>query len=356
MGILKKSNTVFLTVVSVLLGISGAIGILFLGEVAVRTFTNIKFLGNSSNLFEANRFGISRGNAPNIQGLSFGEPVYTDNNGFRIPHPDYQYPPNQTNKVLILGDSVAFGPGVAEEKSFVGQLRASKPDWAIFNAAVIGYDVNDYLNVVRSLIAKGHSYKFVLLIMCLNDVSSDSAILLNNPSAPRILPFIERINKLNFATAANAWFRENSKLYLYIKGRVADPSALCFFPDYLQYEGNVDRKLNVVVEVAAELRRVGIPLFIVISPYEYQLRAREGATPKDRTADMLMLPQRKIAAFLSSKGVMTFDSTVFFLSQGAKVNSDFFLPFDPMHFSERGHTIMHMFITKLLSTLHPPKE
>lgn len=350
MGMLNNRKQLFFVGLSVLIGISGAIGILFLGEVTVRTWTNIIFIGNSYNLFEAKRFGTSRGNAPNIRGVSFQESVYTDGNGFRIPSPDYQYPTTQSNKVLILGDSIAFGPGVAEEKTFVGLLRASKPDWAIFNAAVVGYGVYDYLNVVRSLIDKGHHYKFTVLIMCLNDVSNGSAILLDNPSVPRTFSIVERIRNLTFGAAANQWLRKNSKLYLYIKGLVTNPSMRHFYADYLNYGDNVDQKLRVVEELASELRRVGIPLFIVISPYEYQLRARDITAHNDHVVADLMLPQRRIADFLSDKGVSNYDSTGFFLSQTAKGSANFFLPFDPMHLSESGHMVMHMFIDRLLHT------
>jgi hypothetical protein len=354
MGMHNSTKHLLFACVGVLVGISGAVGILFLGEVAVRTWTNIVFLGNSSNLFEANRFGTSRGNTPNIRGLSFDAAVYTDCNGFRVPSPDYQYPTTQSNKVLILGDSVAFGSGVAEEKTFVGRLRATKPDWIIFNAAVVGYSVYDYFNVVQSLIDKGHNFNFAVLILCLNDISSDSAILLDNRSAPRKFSIVERIRNITFAAEANEWLRENSKLYLYIKGIISDPSARYFYADYLNYDDNVDQKLLVVEALVYELRRVGIPLFVVISPYEYQFRARDITASKDRVVMDPWFPQRRIADFLSDKGVTTYDSAGFFLSQLTKGRQNFFLPFDAMHFSESGHMVMQMYIDNLLSSVYRP--
>lgn len=338
----------FIASASVLIGISLAIGILFLGEIIVRVTTNVIFLGNSSNLFEAKRFGQSIGNAPNIRGLAFHEPAYTDSYGFRIPNPGYRYPSAPRDKILILGDSVAFGPGVAEEKTFVGRLRASRPDSAIFNAAVIGYGVNDYLNVVRALLDKGSQYTVVLLVFCLNDVSSDSARLLDSSAVPQRFSAVERLRNLTFAAAANEWLRENSKLYLYVKGVVTDPSARYFLADYLNYDGRVDQKLGGVVELAAELSRAGIPLYIVISPYEYQLRTRDGVGPKDPIADDVMLPQRRIADFWGDKGLATYDSAGFFLSQVGRASSEYFLPSDPMHFSERGHAVMHRYIENVL--------
>jgi hypothetical protein len=45
--------------------------------------------------------------------------------GFRVPSADYRYPSNEAYRVPILGDSIAFGPGIPEQKTFVGVLRSS---------------------------------------------------------------------------------------------------------------------------------------------------------------------------------------------------------------------------------------
>ena len=243
---------------------------------------------------------------------------------------------------------------MTEEKTFVGRLRVSRPDSAIFNTAVIGYGVNDYLNVVRALIDKGSQYTFALLVFCLNDVSSDSARLLDSSVIPQRFSAVERLRKLTFMAAANEWLRENSKLYLYVKGVMTDPSARYFLADYLNYNGKIDQKLGAVVELAAELSRAGIPFYVIISPYEYQLRTRDGVGPKDHMVDDIMLPQRRIADFLGNKGLITYDSTGFFLSQVGRVSSEYFLPLDPMHFSERGHVVMHEYIENVLRLTKSP--
>lgn len=57
--------------------------LLLLGEGLCRIFSNINFQGTDRNLFVENVYGTSRGNAKNVETISFGIKVYTDENGFR---------------------------------------------------------------------------------------------------------------------------------------------------------------------------------------------------------------------------------------------------------------------------------
>jgi len=367
-------------VMAVLIGTCGALGILALGELAVRLGTDIVFLGNSANLFTQDRFATSRGNTPNVRGLAFHEPAYTDANGFRIPGPGYRYPSPESGRILILGDSVAFGPGVPEEKTFVGELRAWKPQWAVFNSSVMGYGLDDYLSVVRTLLPK-ERYDLVVLIVCLNDVSGVSGIILNDPAAaqpsangsplprnPSIpqgaanasqpprnpavaqpVSIVEKIRSIPLASAANDWLREHSKLYLFLRGIVTDPSARYFLADYPNYDETVDPKLRVLLAIVDEVRRAGIPILIVVSPYEYQLRAPQNQTSGQPGANV-MLPQKKIKTFMADHGVTVSDAAEFFRSQGVGGSQSLFLPFDPMHFSAEGHTVMFRYLQRLFES------
>ena len=218
--------------------------------------------------------------------------------GFRVPSADYRYPSNEAYRVLILGDSIAFGPGIPEQKTFVGVLRSAKPDWAIFNTAVIGYDLNDYLNVSKTLL-KTQRYQLAILVLCLNDISWVSAELLdaasisygattnksqnnamavaqahtNKDLAPSTL--VEQLRSVSIISTANDWLRTHSKLYLYLQDVITDPSARYFLADYKEYEDDIDAKLDPLLKIAAEFRNADIPLLIVISPYEYQLRGQD---------------------------------------------------------------------------------
>ena len=82
--------------------------LLLSGEMVVRLFSDINFLGNSSNLFVANAYGTSMGNARNSEAESFGIKVYTDEYGFRIDKDTFVKDRKYENSILILGDSVVL--------------------------------------------------------------------------------------------------------------------------------------------------------------------------------------------------------------------------------------------------------
>lgn len=54
-------------------------------------------------------------------------------------------------RVLLLGDSVTFGRGVADEDTFSRRLEELIPDCAAFNAGVSGYDTRQELHRLRRL-------------------------------------------------------------------------------------------------------------------------------------------------------------------------------------------------------------
>src|SRR5262245_3500551 len=119
-------------------------------EVDVRRTPDLPLLGNSATLFVPARFGTSTGNARDAEEVSFGQVVYLDRDGFRVPRRGYTSP--ATRALLLVGDSVTFGPGVPEPETFAGRLRAQLGSWNVLNAAVIGHALPDYLNVVRSVL------------------------------------------------------------------------------------------------------------------------------------------------------------------------------------------------------------
>ena len=296
--------------------------------------------------------------------------------GFRVPSADYRYPSDDVHRVLILGDSIAFGPGIPEQKTFVGLLRSAKPDWAIFNTAVIGYDLNDYLNVSKTLL-KTQRYQLAILVLCLNDISWVSAELLDGPpishsattntSRPNataivqsytnkdsVPSIVEQLRSLSIISTANDWLRTHSKLYLYLKDVITDPSARYFLADYKEYENNIDTKLDPLLKIANEFRNAGIPLWIVISPYEYQLRGQGQKDSALQASADVMLPQKKIEAFLSSHGINALDPINFFQAQVGARAASLFLPYDPMHFSETGHLLMFKFLERHINMIEAP--
>ena len=62
----------------------------------------------------------------NTNGYLYGVKAYTDNYGFRVSAESYKTEKNLANEnesILIIGDSVAFGNEVIEERSLSGILK-----------------------------------------------------------------------------------------------------------------------------------------------------------------------------------------------------------------------------------------
>ncbi len=171
---LGRRRSFALASASVLVGCVLAIALLAAAELVVRGTSDVNFNGISANLFSPNRFGTSIGNTPEISAVAFGTEVFTDANGFRVPGRDYRYPQEFEGSILILGDSVPFGPGVGESETFPGLLRLQNPRLRVYNAAVIGHATPDYPNVLAAVLEKTSPSK-VLLFLCLNDISTASA-------------------------------------------------------------------------------------------------------------------------------------------------------------------------------------
>lgn len=345
-----------------------AVGIVFafllvaIAEISVRSLTQVSFQGNSRNLITLDRFnGRTWGNTPNVTALSFGVPIYTDSNGFRVPSLDYRYPETAAKQVLILGDSVAFGPGVLEPDTFIGLLRAANPGWAIYNSSAIGYDTGNEADVVRDLLARGLRFSNVILVYCLNDVSTASAANIEtqtkmaepgsrepvrNVGPAKPVNLTERLKLIGFVQQLNDFLREHSKLFLYLKGTLTDPAQRYFLADYAAYQDPAALKgLDRLEVIANALKRQQISFAVIISPYEYQLRAN--ATLPDGRKDSLLLPQQEVAEFLKSKKIPYVDATEVFKRAAVRDKSTLFLKFDPMHLSVAGHQVMYEVINSV---------
>jgi lysophospholipase L1-like esterase len=354
----ERLRQCLLGIATVATGVAIAAGLVALGEISVRTFTNVTFGGNSRNLITGDRFnGRTWGNTPDVIARSFEAVIFTDHDGFRVPNRDYRYPDPASERILILGDSVAFGPGVAEPDTFVGLLRAANPSWAIYNSSVIAYDAPNYADVLSDLIARPESFSKVILVYCLNDVSAASAANIDKHSKMPGLAgnahsgpwssatgnspnLVEKLKRIGFISQLNDYLREHSKLYLYLKGISTDPGKRYFLADYAAYRDPAALSaLDYLDMIARTLRQRQIAFTVIISPYEYQLRAN-ATLPYAPEGDVL-LPQRAVTAFLKARGIDCVDATAAFQRAGLADKSKLFLRFDPMHFSAAGHRVMY---------------
>jgi lysophospholipase L1-like esterase len=319
--------------------------ILAAGELICRVFMDIPLLGNSPDLFISNAYGESKGNARNARAISFGADVFTDGYGFRI---DPQFPPKQNRSaVLILGDSVGFGPGVDESRSFAGLLRQELTSTTIYNSSVIGYGVSDYKNVVDLFVPQHPEIQKVYLIFCLNDVSVVSAEEIDRylQKSDRI----ERMKRVQVIGAINDFLRSRSKLYLFLKNELTDPSTRYFLAETGSYGVDDTRFASIlqpVEDIDRTLHERGIAFTVLIMPYEAQFRRDDPGSAA---------PQKRLSQYFQSHGIRSFDLKQTFAASGLP-SKKLFLYGDPMHFSVAGHRILFDWLMKDLrgaNSSHP---
>jgi hypothetical protein len=318
-----------------------------IGELCVRTFSGIDLLGNSKNLFVANAYGPTFGNTPNVEAISYGKTVYTDEHGFRVPKGGVPGDAGKTEAILILGDSVGFGAGVEEGDTLAGRLRARFAAKRIYNSSVIGYATNDYHNVVDAFVPQHPEVTAVALVLCLNDVTPSSAqnidSYLKTKSAP--VPeqnLTETLRSFAWISRANDYLRARSKLYLLFRHRLLGTqqrewkTLLHYYSDELAPD--VEQSANDIAAVAAELRQRSVRFAVVIVPFEHQL-----SHPADPESEV---PQKTIGALLSKASVRYIDARPYFSSENAA--TDYFLAYDPMHLSSMGHRVIADVIAEAL--------
>ncbi len=92
--------------------------------------------------------------------------VHANRDGFRARR-ELGAPPGKT-RLLLLGDSFAFGEGVEEPERFAEQMEALRPDWHIDNLGMTGYGLDLMLRAWRT-VGRGLRPEHVLLAVYTDD-------------------------------------------------------------------------------------------------------------------------------------------------------------------------------------------
>jgi lysophospholipase L1-like esterase len=283
----------------------------------------INFQDTERGLLREMAFGNTYGWKPKAEGVCFGKRVYIDEFGFR----KLASPQDSKDSWLILGDSVTFGVGVETKDTYAQLLQDDHPQTRIWNTAVIGYDARNYRDVFYRLMAGEQglkNLKRVLLFFCLNDVDLDEEMGKALGSRP---------NRSQVTESLLSFLRRNSKLYILAKNIFSDRSKFYFTQDYQLYKDKSDsfsETMSILSEMDAYSRDRNIEFSVVILPYEYQLRARN---------EQNLLPQKRLTAYLSEKGISYIDAYDYFAREEGDVKEDY-LYADFGHFSMKGHRVV----------------
>ena len=148
-----------------------------------------------------------------------------------IDQNDFAKKYRDAKKIVILGDSVAFGNGVKEEKTFAGLFRKNLTNHEIYNLALFGYQVEDYL-VQLDEISKLYPIEKIVYFLTLNDVYERAKVKTVKYGENKYRKGFKRIFNHEFFRQVNVFFRDKSYLYTFLKFQ--DQHFCLFFLLYLQ--------------------------------------------------------------------------------------------------------------------------
>ena len=253
-------------------------------------------------------------------------------------------PAEVDHRVLLLGDSIAFGSFLQYEKSFGPQLERYLNDHmpesvGIWNASVPGYNTGQ--EAVRfGAVSPIVRPQVVIVEYCMNDyherVRLTSGGVLDATGAGADKPF-------------TAMALVNSSLaFIFFKEKVKDAQRVWpeAFPTFTHYIHHIDQKAGwkeseqALLQIQQQAEKIGAKLLVVVFPVEQQLRIGERR------------PQDRLKQFSSEHHIEMLD---LYAALSARWREGLYVDYwnqvkmaDKLHLNEQGHRIVTDQIGKYL--------
>jgi lysophospholipase L1-like esterase len=189
--------------------VAGLLVMLILGEIALRVIDLGHPYYSAAEMYQpSDDPRVLFEPRPNFDGFSEGEPVKTNSRGLRERELPLT-PPTGTRRVVFLGDSVTFGPGVRDDEPYARLLEADlKADGAgqveTINAGVVGYNT---IQELGRLDEAGLAYQpdTVVLTFLVNDLLETFSI------------FDHQYEPTGVLANVKVWLRRNSNLFRFVQ-------------------------------------------------------------------------------------------------------------------------------------------
>lgn len=353
--------------------ISAFLCALVLMEIFVRVFIAPPSTGPALSLIDRN--------APYVFSLNPEHPEISAQ-GFR--NREVAVPkPSGLKRVLVLGDSLAYGLFVPRAKTFPKLLETyfQQKDLPVevLNTGVSGYTT---YNEVRFFESEGVRYEpdLVILAFCFNDIvnpvlhwGDEGDYFKNLPAAafPRYEEHLQVIKPRVYAPKSSVEkLLEHSELFRFLRGRWnlwqmrplrSVKQGGTKWPVYVDDEDPVSlRELEnpqspeslwlygLLRELKADVEKSGARLYVVFLPLAYQF---EPGYP--------FFPQKTLMDFCGKEGFHCLDPFEALRAAGGKklyLGRHRYHPKDIWHFSPQGHAVMSDFLAKALEGEFKGKE
>ena len=307
------------------------ITILFLIEFFIRVSFDITPQGISKGIRDESKNPIF--NFPNISSKKvFGKKVYTDENGFRVSD-NFIKKDDTLEEIFFVGGSVTFGSGVTQSNTFSGILEKKLSKYKIFNASVIGSNIENNLQIIdKKIDPKGLKYIFVNFslddIQNLDNLKKNSTLdMKKNINSS----FIERMKKNKVLIYINNFIRSKSVTYVLMKGIFLNSNERYYQYAINTFNENNINTLNLIMKKYSEKnKKLKNKMIFLMIPYSFQI--------SDKNCN-----ENDFAETIIENKIINFDLRIIkfkdkFCNDDNK--SQIFLKYDPGHLSEYGHTLV----------------
>ncbi len=307
------------------------ITILFLIEFFIRVSFDITPQGLSKGIIDISK--NPKFNFPNISSKKvFGKKVYTDENGFRISN-NLIKKDDRLENIFFVGGSVTFGSGVTQSNTFSGILEKELSKHKIFNASVIGSNIENNLQIIDKKI-NSKNLKYIFVNFSLDDIENLNNLKKNNSlnlKKNKNSSFIERMKKNKFLIYINNFIRSKSVTYVFMKGIFLNSNER-----YYQYalnsynESNINALSLIMKKYSKKNKKLNNKIIFLMIPYSFQI--------KDENCNKNDLAETTIENEIINSDLKLIKFKEKFCNDDKK--NQIFLKYDPSHLSEYGHTLV----------------
>jgi hypothetical protein len=286
----------------------------------------------------------------NLRGRTYEKGVqYSVNgDGFRMGKVD-----RKKSKIVVLGDSIGFGPGVNDEYVFSYLLDQLLPNYQVLNLSVIGYGLGQYFLLLKREIDRLNPRLVIVIICTGNDIMN--TVMAENYGLSKPLFYLgrkglelSRGNVSRFSCNnmfAYSWFLKQ-KFFAWMKKYCATHSL------------PIENRENVISEILRQIddlgKKRGVKTLFLLSPSKSNfdekkaflnfIEAARKNNPKNYMKAWFDSPEYSFSKtiaffrnFFESSGLTYMDYQREIESRGLDYESLFL---DNYHYSPRGHKLL----------------